>query len=117
GNGEVGGCAAEHVGENDDAGAVIGLVDGRKDIVAAVFHIVIGTDGNGLTELLRAYYMFKSRLELVGKRAMRHQNQTNHALSPGCRHATVNDARGIPVLSCPLPAPWRKPPRHRREPG
>ena len=42
---KVGRRAAEHVGQDDHAGAVIDSGDRVQDVLAALFHVVLGTDG------------------------------------------------------------------------
>jgi hypothetical protein len=45
-NREIGGGAAKHIGEHDDAGAAIGLRDGGNDVLTPLFDIVIRPDAN-----------------------------------------------------------------------
>src|SRR4029450_4722563 len=47
-DGEVRGRAAEHIGEDDDAGTRVGAAHGFKDVGPARDHIVLGTNGDRL---------------------------------------------------------------------
>src|SRR5690606_31229114 len=81
-DGDVGGRTAEHVGEDHDAVALIRRFDAAQDVVAALFHVVIRTDGDGLDHVLRADDMLERCLELHGEGAVRHQNHADHRYSP-----------------------------------
>ena len=45
-DGQIGRCAAEHVGQDDHAIAGIGARDGVDNILAALLHVVVGADRN-----------------------------------------------------------------------
>nr|CAI0340169.1 conserved hypothetical protein [Rhizobiaceae bacterium] len=81
GNGEVRGGAAEHVGEDDDAMALVGLHHRFQDILAALVHVVLGADADGLDRLLRTNDMFKGVPEFLRKLAMGDKHQSDHQQS------------------------------------
>ena len=95
---EVGGRAAEHVGEDHDAVAGVGGIDAGEDVAAALFHVVVRTDGHGLDLLLWSDDVLECRFELNGERAVRHQNKADHTLSSRDQHALT----GKPAESCPM---------------
>ena len=44
---EIGGRAAEHVGQQDHAVALLDLGDAVQDVVPALLHVVVGADADG----------------------------------------------------------------------
>src|SRR5690606_1413736 len=71
--------AAEHVGENDDAGTGVGARYRIDNVIAALFHIVVSADADGFEILLRADHVLDSETELLGKTAVGDKNDTDHA--------------------------------------
>jgi len=85
GDREVGGRAAEHVGKNGDAVAAVDAVDGFNDVASTQIRVVLGSDRDSFDLLLRTHYMFKRRLELVGKAPMGHKVLDQSSETPrGC---------------------------------
>jgi hypothetical protein len=78
GNRKVGGCAAEHVGENGDTVATIDAIYRFDDITATQLGVVLGSNGDGFNLFLRTHDVFERRPELVGKAPMGHKQYTNH---------------------------------------
>src|SRR5262245_46242146 len=89
-NGEVGGGTPEHVGEDGHPLAAVHALDGLDDVLAALFHVVVGADGHRLDLLLRPDDMLQSRTELRGEAPVRHEYETDHAVPrrrvPGAPH-------------------------------
>src|SRR4026209_2458682 len=85
GGGEVGGRAAEHVGEDDDALAIANVVDGFHDILATSLDIVFGADRYGGDLVLRSHDVFEGRTKLIGQAAMSNDDEPDHFLciTPG----------------------------------
>ncbi len=74
GDGEVGGRAAEHVGEDGNAVAAVDAVDRFDDVISTQIGIVFSADCHGFDLLLRTHDMFKRCPELVGKAPMGHKH-------------------------------------------
>ena len=83
GNREVGRRAAEHVGEDSDAVAGVDALDRLDDVLAALFDVIVGTDGHGLDLLLRADHMLERRAEFDGEPPVRNENETDHQTPRG----------------------------------
>jgi PTS system mannose-specific IIA component len=81
GNGQVGGCAAEQVGQDDDAVALVDLGDRRGNVFAPRLHVVVCVDADAKDPLLRPYDMLHGHDELLREPSMRHQHQTDHLLT------------------------------------
>ena len=75
---EVGGRAAEHVGEDHDAVAGVGALDRLDDVAPALLDVVVGADRDGLDLLLLADHVLQGRAEFDGKPPVGDENQTYH---------------------------------------
>src|SRR5262249_54431498 len=100
-NREVGGGAAEHVGEDGHPFAAVHALDGLDDVLAALFHIVVGADGHRLDLLLRSDHMLQSRTELRGEAPVRDEYETDHAV-PRRRVPVAPHERG-PIMTIRSP--------------
>ena len=78
GDREVGRRAPEHVGEEHHAIAGIAAADAFLHVVAAVLHIVIGTDADGIDVPLRAHHMFHGGSQFLGQTAVGDQDESDH---------------------------------------
>jgi len=87
---EIGGRAAEHIGEHDHARPAVDVADGGNDILAPLFDIVIRTDGNRLDLLLR---------------------------TTTCSNAARNSAARRPCVTSMIPITRRSPASWRRRPA
>ena len=86
--------AAEHVGQDDDAGTVIDGGDGIENVLSPLFHVVIGADRDRFDLLLRPDHMFQCHLEFMGELAVGNENQSDHLLPhSGRRLRSVASAR------------------------
>jgi hypothetical protein len=52
----------------------VGAANGIENIIAALVHVVIGTDADGFNELLRPNNMFQGQPKLFRQPAMRYQH-------------------------------------------
>src|SRR6266403_1180853 len=77
-NGEVGRRAAEHVGQQDDAVALINRGDAIENIAPALLHVVFGADTDGGDFLLRAHDMFECSDEFHRQSTLGDENQSKH---------------------------------------
>ena len=82
-NREVGGRAAEHVGEDGDALAGIDALHRLDDVLAALLDVVVGADGHGLDLLLRADDVFERRAKLDGEPTVGDEYKTDHETPAG----------------------------------
>ena len=82
GDGEIGGRAAEHVGEQHDAIALLHLGHAVQDVAPALLHIVVGADADGGDALLRAHDMLQRGDELRRQAAMRDKYHADHRSIP-----------------------------------
>src|SRR5439155_717989 len=64
---EVGGCAAEHVGEDGHAFAAVHALDRFDDVLATLFDVVVGADRDRLDLLLGADHVLQRGAELGGE--------------------------------------------------
>ena len=78
GDGEVGGRAAEHVGQQHDTVAGVAPLDTRLDFGAAVFHVVFGADADRVDVPLRADHMLHGGAQFLGQPAVGDQNHADH---------------------------------------
>ena len=99
-DGEVRRRAAEHVGENDDAIAAIDRAHRVDDVGAALFHVVIGADGDGAHLVLGPENVLGRGDEFVRQTAVGHNHDANH--SEYSRHPPVGLDKGsyIGLCSC-----------------
>src|SRR3954451_23803334 len=74
GDREIGGRAAEHVGEDCHAVTTVYPIDGLYDVASAQIRVVFGSNRDGFDLFLRTHDMFKRRLEFVGKAPMGHKH-------------------------------------------
>ncbi|CDX37391.1 hypothetical protein MPLSOD_30073 [Mesorhizobium sp. SOD10] len=79
-DGEVGWCAAEHVGEHDDAGAGVDARHRVDDVGPALLHVVVGADRHGFEIVLRPDDMLHGMPELGGELTVRHEHESDHSL-------------------------------------
>jgi len=73
-DGEVRRGAAEQVGQDDHALALVARLDGVGDVLAPRFHVIVRLDADTGDRLLRADDMFHGRDELGRESAMGHQH-------------------------------------------
>ena len=73
GDREIGGCAAEHIGEDGDAIAAVDAIDRFNDITSTQIEVVLGPDRDCFDLLLWTHDVFERGLELVGKAPMGHK--------------------------------------------
>ncbi len=76
--GEVGGRAAEHVGQHDDAGTRIHAANRVEDVASTHFHIVVGADRDRLDLLLRADHVLEGSAELRRQLAVGDEHHSDH---------------------------------------
>ena len=82
GDGEVGRRAAEHVGQQHDAIALLHLGHAVQDLAPALLHVVVGADADGGDALLRPHDMLQRGDEFRGQAAVRDQYHADHGASP-----------------------------------
>src|SRR5262249_48425881 len=75
---EVGGCAAEHIGEDSHPLAAVHALDRLDDVLAALLHVVVGPDRHRLDLLLRAHHVLQGRAELGGEAPMGNKYEADH---------------------------------------
>src|SRR3954454_19781764 len=115
-NGQIGGRAPEHVGQDHDTLAGVHLADRPDDLLAALGDVVVRPDGDSLDLALRADDMLQSGSQLVGQTPMRHEHDSNHesfnsvlryaasVASPKERHIVQAKARAqLGASTYPLP--------------
>ena len=95
GYGEVGGRAAEHVGEDDHPVAGIGAMDGVDDLAAAHGGVVFRPDGDRLELRLRPHHVLERRAELERQPAMRDDDKSDHEVKPTSSLARFTAKRGL----------------------
>ena len=106
-DGKIGGRAAEHVGQDGDAVAAVDAPHRFDDVLAALFDVVVGADGDGLDLALRSNHVLQGGAELNSQPPVGHKHKTNHGTPrgrvPGAPHERVHimtirspGARGIP---------------------
>ena len=78
GDREIGGRAAEHVGQDRDAIAGIDALHRFDDVLAALLDIVVGTDGDRFDLLLRTDDMLQRRAKFHGEPAVGNENKADH---------------------------------------
>src|SRR5690606_30480214 len=93
-NGEIGGRSAEHVRQDDDAGATVGAGDSLDNVEAALLHVVLSTDGHRLKLTLRTYDMFHSVAELLRKPPVRDKDDSDHRKTPRQRAGAAPKGAG-----------------------
>ena len=76
---QVGRRAAEHVGEDDDAGTGIGARHRIDDVATALLHIVVGADRHGFKVLLRSDNMLDGVPEFLGQLTVRYEHESDHS--------------------------------------
>ena len=81
GNGEVGRRAAEHVGQQDDAAAVLNARDRAENVGAPLLHVVFGADRDRLESRLRPDDMLERGAKTSGELAVGHKDHSNHQQS------------------------------------
>ncbi len=72
------GGTAEHVRQDDDAVAFIGLFDGIEDILTPLIHVVLGAYADGLDSFLRTDDMLQSMPKLIRQLAMSDKHKSDH---------------------------------------
>ena len=80
-DGKVAGRAAEHVGQQHDAAAVIHLGDAVEDVETALLHVVVRPDADRGDLLLLAHYVLECRDELGRETPVGYQNHSDHRIS------------------------------------
>jgi hypothetical protein len=69
---------AEHVGQHDDARAVIDPPDLLDDFASTLFHVVIRADAHRGDVALRSHHVLHGRDELVGESPVSDQYHADH---------------------------------------
>jgi hypothetical protein len=77
-NGKIGGRAAEHVGQDDDAMAIVGTGNRFENILPPLIHVVLGADADRLDEFLRTDDMLDRMTKLFSQLAMRDKHKSDH---------------------------------------
>src|ERR1700733_2053704 len=75
---EIARRAAEHVGGDDDAAALVDGFGGGRDLALAALEVVLRPDANGAQMGLRAHHVLHRGDELLRQPAMRDQNDADH---------------------------------------
>src|SRR6185437_12668722 len=78
GDREIGGGAAEHVGEQHHPVARIAALDTGFDLGPAVFHIVVRADTDGVHVSLGPDHVFHGGTQRVRQRSVGNQNHADH---------------------------------------
>ena len=81
GNGEVGGSAAEHVGEQHDPVSGVAPSDACLDLGAAGFNVVFRSDTDRVDTFLGSHDMFHGEAKLLRQASMRDQDHADHGRS------------------------------------
>ena len=78
GQGEVGGRAAQNIGQQHHAIALVHGADALTNIAAPAFHIVLRTNANGGDGALRAHHMLHGQAQLLSQAAMGDEDKADH---------------------------------------
>ncbi len=78
-------------------------LDRLDDVLAPLFDVVVGTNGDRLDLLLGADDMFKRGSEFDGKPAMGNQNEANHQRTPRGRGFLVAPHERAPMMTIRRP--------------
>ena len=81
--------AAEHVGQEDHAGAVVNLVDGGDDVASSLFHVVVRADRHGLARILMTDHMFERGAKFRRQLPMSDKHETDHEEAVGVGRAAI----------------------------
>src|SRR5690606_38542106 len=104
---QVGRRAAEHVGEQDDAGSGIGPGNRRQDFGAAFLDIIVGADGNRLDLTLRADHMLHCGAKLHRQAAVGDEYKSDHSDIGSTAGSTVQAATLSPTTVSRYTEPGR----------
>src|SRR5262249_38908570 len=108
GDGEIGGRAAEHVREQDDAVALVDLLDAVEDLASSHFHVVLGADADSGDALLRPDHMLERGDEPGRQTTVGDENHCDHRISLFKRHSHESSVESPAVSRCRMlmVRPW-----------